>query len=225
MTMATSEYMGYSAPDQDFAITNEEENGIEMFEKIECSSFEEDLLERDINISASALEQMHQDIFICEFSTTCSQDLNDTAAEITTVSTPRKRSGGKKKRKTIRRFSKISKKSRKVNTNADTTNARAKQASKFNCTTCTETFASQSALIKHMYFHIDKYGGNCPCCGKWFTQQINMQTHYKAVHEKIKYTCGVCTAKLSSVANLIHHHQNLHSGKWVQCTKCETWVK
>ena len=82
---------------------------------------------------------------------------------------------------------------------------------RFECSSCTQTFASRGGLIQHVqHIHDKKPRYKCESCGKGFSVRLDYCDHM-AAHSGIKRNvCIVCKKRFTYSRNLKAHVSRCH---------------
>ena len=87
---------------------------------------------------------------------------------------------------------------------------------RYDCGSCTETFARPSNLKRHMLTHGQK-PYSCTECGKLFVDSYNLDRHCRIHTQEKPFSCPHCEKSFSQKSNLKRHIQF--------CIKSSTTVK
>jgi hypothetical protein len=213
--------------DQEFVMFREEEedDGIEMFQKIECSSLQEDPLEggEHTNTPMSTMEEMGQEIFVFNIS-----NPQDPEAHVmkTTVNAKAKQSGKKTKRTTIRKFSKVPKKTSQVKTKAtattaNTTNAIATTTTTTTNATTTTAIATNAPRRRHRRSIVQNTSTfKCTSCTATFEKMSSLIKHMHSHKAKYGGTCPCCGKFFTQHINMETHYNAVHKNVKYTCKIC-----
>nr|XP_019533163.2 zinc finger protein 676-like [Aedes albopictus] len=96
----------------------------------------------------------------------------------------------------------------------------------FKCHLCSESFAQESMLRRHMVEHDPT---KCQVCGKEFSNKYGLMRHTKDFHEEHKeYVCDVCSKGFYRHAMYLEHrktHDLTPEQLREQCPVCSKWLK
>ncbi|CAL1610638.1 unnamed protein product [Knipowitschia caucasica] len=114
----------------------------------------------------------------------------------------------------------------RVKSNEDT-DADPNKAERFNdgelkdkkCTTCTQSFSSESQLQKHLREHESDKPHRCEQCPQSFNLEFNLTLH-KSTHSTSDFACPVCHKKFSRIASLKSHLMLHEKEENLMCAEC-----
>ncbi|XP_072316378.1 zinc finger protein 236-like isoform X1 [Eucyclogobius newberryi] len=87
------------------------------------------------------------------------------------------------------------------------------------CTTCTQTFSTESQLQKHLREHESDKPHRCDECPQSFNLEFNLTLH-KSTHSTSDFSCPVCRKKFSRIASLKSHLMLHEKEENLMCAEC-----
>ena len=88
------------------------------------------------------------------------------------------------------------------------------------CHECQKTFASLSALNRHIQHHTGKYTHFCSVCKKGYNNSYNLKLHMRG-HEGKGFPCEYC-GKLFKTIQSKQYHESEHAGVYrFTCALCD----
>ncbi|KAK7887145.1 hypothetical protein WMY93_026766 [Mugilogobius chulae] len=87
------------------------------------------------------------------------------------------------------------------------------------CTTCTQTFSTESQLQKHLREHESDKPHRCNECPQSFNLEFNLTLH-KSTHSTTDFSCPVCHKKFSRIASLKSHLMLHEKEENLMCAEC-----